>query len=303
VDNGYEREFQDVYGAVNPLEGELDWMISPAMNTGWMGVCLAQVSAAHPENLIVMVVDGASSQVAKALVVPENIRLLLLPRLGARTQSAGTQVGRNPGEGISKPEIFRDGRRGQTLQTGLPRLAADPLSRVAEKLRPNSNWDCTSPASAFFLVSANDGRREKSVQTWQSISTRYYPHRHYEEKTRQRHRITGQADRRIDHLVRSGERHDWTAGADERHRFVRLLWSILPVWLGRRRLGGWSFFFLGMSGVPNTVTDQIRFHPLVSKPPISSRPVHPSIRGLGFPGSSLQLVILRASRWSPRVSV
>jgi hypothetical protein len=249
VDNGYEREFQDVYGAVNPLEGELDWMISPAMNTGWMGVCLAQVSAAHPENLIVMVVDGASSQVAKALVVPENIRLLLLPRLGARTQSAGTQVGRNPGEGISKPEIFRDGRRGQTLQTGLPRLAADPLSRVAEKLRPNSNWDCTSPASAFFLVSANDGRREKSVQTWQSISTRYYPHLHYEEKTRQRHRITGQANRRIDHLVRSGGRHDWTAGADERHRFVRLLWSILPVGSGPTVvLGGGPFSFFVCPG-------------------------------------------------------
>lgn len=29
VDNGYEREFRYVYGAVSPLEGELDWMISP----------------------------------------------------------------------------------------------------------------------------------------------------------------------------------------------------------------------------------------------------------------------------------
>jgi hypothetical protein len=28
VDNGYEREFQYVYGAVSPLEGELDWMIA-----------------------------------------------------------------------------------------------------------------------------------------------------------------------------------------------------------------------------------------------------------------------------------
>jgi hypothetical protein len=31
VDNGYEREFQYVYGAVSPREGELDWMICPAM--------------------------------------------------------------------------------------------------------------------------------------------------------------------------------------------------------------------------------------------------------------------------------
>src|ERR1017187_2208403 len=76
VDNGYEREFQYVYGAVSPLEGELDWRIGPVMNTEQMGSFLAQVSAAHPEDFIVMAVDGASSHVAKALVVPENIRLM-----------------------------------------------------------------------------------------------------------------------------------------------------------------------------------------------------------------------------------
>src|SRR5664279_135253 len=79
VDNGYEREFVYVYGSVSPLEGELDWMICPAMNTEQMGKFLAQVSAAHPQDFIVMVVDGASSHVAKALVVPENIRLHRLP--------------------------------------------------------------------------------------------------------------------------------------------------------------------------------------------------------------------------------
>src|ERR1039458_9633775 len=33
VDNGYERQFTYVYGAVSPIEGELDWKISPQMNT------------------------------------------------------------------------------------------------------------------------------------------------------------------------------------------------------------------------------------------------------------------------------
>jgi hypothetical protein len=79
VDNGYEREFQYVYVAVSPLEGELDWRIGPVMNTEQMGTFLAQVSAAHPEDFIVMVVDGASSHVVRALVVPENIRLHRLP--------------------------------------------------------------------------------------------------------------------------------------------------------------------------------------------------------------------------------
>ena len=79
VDNGYERQFVYVYGGVSPMEGELDWMICPKMNTERMGQYLAQVTAAHPDEFIVMVVDGASSHVAKDLVVPENIRLLRLP--------------------------------------------------------------------------------------------------------------------------------------------------------------------------------------------------------------------------------
>jgi hypothetical protein len=54
VDNGYEREFQYVYGAVSPLEGELDWRICPVTTTGQMGAFLAQVSAAHPEDFIVI---------------------------------------------------------------------------------------------------------------------------------------------------------------------------------------------------------------------------------------------------------
>lgn len=79
VSNGYEREFVYVYGAVSPIQGHLDWMIAPAMNTAGMSQFLAQVSAAHRREFIVMVVDGASSHVAKDLVVPENVRLLRLP--------------------------------------------------------------------------------------------------------------------------------------------------------------------------------------------------------------------------------
>ena len=44
-----------------------------------MGDYLSQVALAHPREFIVMVIDGASSHVAKDLVVPENIRLLRLP--------------------------------------------------------------------------------------------------------------------------------------------------------------------------------------------------------------------------------
>ena len=82
---------------------------------------LGQVSAAHPEDFIVMVVDG----VAKALVVPENIRLHRLPSYSPEL---------NPQEHlwdeIREKEfpnrVFCD-MSGVilTLETGLPRLAAD----------------------------------------------------------------------------------------------------------------------------------------------------------------------------------
>ena len=77
--NGYEREFVYVYGAVSPLQGELDWMICTEMNTMRMGEFLGQLSRAHSKEFILMILDGASSHKAKDLPVPENIRLVPLP--------------------------------------------------------------------------------------------------------------------------------------------------------------------------------------------------------------------------------
>ena len=95
------------------------------MNTETMSSFLAQVSAAHPADFIVMVVDGASSHVARALVIPENIRLHRLP---------GYSPELNPQEHlwdeIREKEfpnrVFSD-MAGvvRTLEAGLPRLAAD----------------------------------------------------------------------------------------------------------------------------------------------------------------------------------
>ena len=79
VNNGYERQFVYVYGAVSPIEGELDWMICREMNTERMSEFLGASRSRTPAEFMVMVVDGASSHVAKDLVVPENIRLLRLP--------------------------------------------------------------------------------------------------------------------------------------------------------------------------------------------------------------------------------
>ena len=79
VDNGYERQFTYVYGAVNPSGGEFDWMLAEKMNTETFSTFLAQVANAHPEDFMVMIVDGASSHVSKELIIPENIQLYRLP--------------------------------------------------------------------------------------------------------------------------------------------------------------------------------------------------------------------------------
>ena len=49
------------------------------MNTESMGLFLKQVSEAHEQDFIIMVLDGASSHKGKELGVPENITLVFLP--------------------------------------------------------------------------------------------------------------------------------------------------------------------------------------------------------------------------------
>ena len=125
VDNGYERQFVYVYGAVSPLQGELDWKICSKMNTERMNEFLAQVSQAHAEEFIFMVVDGASSHRSQELRIPENIHLHRLP---------GYSPELNPQEHVwdelrekEFPNRVFDSMEGviAQLDAGLPRLAAD----------------------------------------------------------------------------------------------------------------------------------------------------------------------------------
>jgi hypothetical protein len=116
VCNGYEREFTYVYGSVSPLQGQLDWSLSPKMNAAQMGAFLSQVSQAHPQEFIVMVVDGASSHKAKELVVPENIRLIRLP---------GYSPELNPQEHIWD----------EVREKAFPNLVLDQMQLVVQRLK------------------------------------------------------------------------------------------------------------------------------------------------------------------------
>ena len=73
------REFRYEYAAVSPWDGCLDFMTAEKMNTDNMTRFLLQVSEAHKDEFIVMVVDGASSHKCKELKLPENVSLIRLP--------------------------------------------------------------------------------------------------------------------------------------------------------------------------------------------------------------------------------
>jgi len=135
VCNGYEREFVYVYGAVSPVEGQHDWMITRQMNTVNMSAFLAQVSAKHRSEFIVMVVDGASSHVCKDLVVPRNIRLLRLPPY-APELNPQEHVWDELREKEFPNRVFSDiASVVEQLEAGLPRL-----SKNRKELRSLTCW-------------------------------------------------------------------------------------------------------------------------------------------------------------------
>ena len=135
VHNGYEREFTYVYGGVSPLEGELDWSLSAKMNTVQMNAFLAQVSQAHPQEFIVMVVDGASSHKAKDLVIPANLRLIPLP---------GYSPELNPQEHIWD----------EVREKAFPNLVLDQMTQVVERLERD------------LRALAADAQRVRSITAW-----------------------------------------------------------------------------------------------------------------------------------------
>ncbi len=70
------REYTYVYAAVAPAEGKMTSLILPTANTAMMQLFLEHVSQTFVEYFIVMQVDRAGWHSAKALMVPENIRLI-----------------------------------------------------------------------------------------------------------------------------------------------------------------------------------------------------------------------------------
>ena len=133
--NGNEREFVYVYSAVSPLAGEVDWRLEAAKLTRCAFASFWQVGRAHPAELIVRVLDGASSYRAKELPIPANFRLLALPRY-APELNPQEHVWDELREQEFPNRVFNhlDAVIRQWEQ-GLPRIAAD-----RERLRSLRAW-------------------------------------------------------------------------------------------------------------------------------------------------------------------
>jgi transposase len=73
------REYTYAFGAVSPHDGVLDTLVLPVVNAEAMSIFLAEVARRHPEEFILMVLDGAGWHRANNLVIPENMKLEALP--------------------------------------------------------------------------------------------------------------------------------------------------------------------------------------------------------------------------------
>lgn len=73
------QEYTYAYAAVSVADGALDTLILPEVNTNCMQIFLDEVSSRHPNDRLVIVLDGAGWDTSKSLLVPDNIRLVSLP--------------------------------------------------------------------------------------------------------------------------------------------------------------------------------------------------------------------------------
>ena len=73
------HEYTYVYGAIDVATGQMESLILPQANSDCMQIFLDEVAQRHPDERIVMVIDGAGWHCSHMLKAPDNIYLLKLP--------------------------------------------------------------------------------------------------------------------------------------------------------------------------------------------------------------------------------
>jgi len=131
------REYRYAYGAVEPLTGESFFLVLPYSNTDCMNVFLRNLSHSYSEDYMILVCDGAAWHKARALKVPENIRLIFLP-------PATPEM--NPIEQIWK-EIRKRGFRNELFKS-LDKV----IDRLCDTIRSLSNESVKSITGRDWII-------------------------------------------------------------------------------------------------------------------------------------------------------
>ena len=73
------REYVEVYGAVDPINGDKSFVIASRCNTAWTNAFLEVVSKQFVHDYILLCADQAAWHKSKDLILPDNIRIFYLP--------------------------------------------------------------------------------------------------------------------------------------------------------------------------------------------------------------------------------
>lgn len=74
---GYKNFY--LYGATNPRTGEKFTLLLPNVNIQCMNIFLLEFAKVNKDQKIVMVMDGAGWHQSNKLIIPGNIRIIILP--------------------------------------------------------------------------------------------------------------------------------------------------------------------------------------------------------------------------------
>lgn len=114
------RQYSYAFAAVSPLDGAMDSLVLPTVNTELMGFFLDYVAQRHPQEYILMVMDGAGWHGSNDLIVPPNMRLVALPAYSPEL---------NPTEHVW--DDVREKRFANRYYTGLPAMEDDLVEELA----------------------------------------------------------------------------------------------------------------------------------------------------------------------------
>jgi len=79
VPNHRVREYVYAYGAVDPINGDDYFIITPKCNTAWTNEFLKVLSQEFPNDFLLVCADCASWHKSKDLIVPDSMHIHYLP--------------------------------------------------------------------------------------------------------------------------------------------------------------------------------------------------------------------------------